>query len=55
LAVAACISAANSAADGTKNGYAIEVAAFGDCFATEDKVEGTQAFLQKRKAIFSGR
>lgn len=55
LAIAACIRAANSALDETKNGYAIEVAAFGDCFATEDKVEGTQAFLEKRKAIFSGR
>jgi enoyl-CoA hydratase len=32
-----------------------EAALFGLCFATEDMSEGTKAFLEKRKASFSGR
>ncbi len=32
-----------------------EIKAFGVCCATEDKNEGTQAFLEKRAAKFSGR
>jgi enoyl-CoA hydratase/carnithine racemase len=33
----------------------LEAALFGLCFATEDMSEGTKAFLEKRKASFSGR
>lgn len=33
----------------------LEVKAFGICCATEDKNEGTTAFLEKRKAAFTGR
>lgn len=36
------------------NGYAVEIDAFGSCFGTEDFKEGTQAFLEKRKAKFPG-
>ena len=38
-----------------KNGYDKEVEAFGDCFNTADMKEGTTAFLEKRKAVFTGK
>jgi enoyl-CoA hydratase len=55
LAVAACIKAANAVFDETQNGYAVEIEAFGNCFATEDMKEGAAAFLEKRKALFTGK
>ena len=55
LAVAKCIESANAVFDETKNGYAVEVNGFGYCFGTEDRKEGTTAFLEKRKANFVGR
>lgn len=55
LAVAACIKAANAVFDETKNGYEVEVEEFGKCFETEDMKEGVSAFLEKRKANFSGK
>lgn len=55
IAVGKCIAAANAVFDETKNGYAFEVDAFGECFGTEDKAEGTAAFLEKRKANFTGK
>lgn len=55
LAVAGCIKAANAVFDENKDGYAVEIEEFGNCFATEDMKEGTSAFLEKRKANFSGR
>jgi len=36
-------------------GMALEASLFGLCAGTEDKDEGTQAFLQKRAAKFKGR
>jgi enoyl-CoA hydratase len=38
-----------------KTGYDKEVEAFAECFVTEDMKEGTAAFLEKRKAIFTGK
>ncbi len=55
LAVAACIKAANTVFDETRDGYETEIEAFGDCFITEDMKEGTTAFLEKRKANFQGK
>lgn len=54
LAIAACIHAANAVFDETQDGYAEEILAFGNAFATEDMKEGVSAFLGKRKAIFTG-
>jgi enoyl-CoA hydratase len=55
IAVGACIQAANAVYDETINGYAKEIDAFGECFDTADMKEGTTAFLEKRKANFTGK
>jgi enoyl-CoA hydratase len=55
LAVAACIKAANAVYNESIDGYALEIEEFGNAFATEDMKEGTTAFLEKRKANFSGK
>lgn len=55
LAVAKCIEAANAVFDETKNGYIVEMSGFGNCFGTDDMKEGTAAFLEKRKASFTGK
>ena len=34
------------------NGYDVEITEFGNCFGTEEFVEGTTAFVEKRKADF---
>jgi enoyl-CoA hydratase len=44
-----CINAANN-----NLGFATEIKMFGSCFDTTDKNEGVDAFLNKRKAIFTG-
>jgi enoyl-CoA hydratase len=57
IAVGKCIELANLAGGGSgvRNGFTREVEAFGECFVTEDKKEGTAAFLEKRKAQFTGK
>ena len=55
LAISKCISAANAVFDQTKNGYTVELEAFGDCFDTDDMKEGAAAFMEKRKPHFKGR
>ena len=54
IAVAKCIAAANAVFSEKQDGFDVEVNAFGECFATADKVEGTTAFLEKRKPVFKG-
>lgn len=55
IAIEHIISLVNEAATVSKEGFAQEIEKFGACFATEDKLEGTQAFMEKRKAIFKGK
>jgi len=52
VAIASAIQAINANFEDGKNGFKIEIKEFGNCFGTEDFKEGTQAFLQKRKANF---
>lgn len=54
LAISRCITAAN-AVFSQENGYEVEIRSFGACFGTEDMIEGTAAFLEKRKPHFKGR
>ena len=55
LAVGRCIKAANAVFNHTIDGFTEEVKLFGECFATEDMVEGTSAFLEKRTPNFQGK
>jgi enoyl-CoA hydratase len=55
VAIAKCIETANAVFDETKDGFEEEIKAFGECFATDDMKEGTAAFLEKRKAVFTGK
>ncbi|KAG8149730.1 enoyl-CoA hydratase-related protein [Burkholderia catarinensis] len=56
LAVGHAITAVNRGLDGSlAEGLALEAALFGLCAATEDKAEGTKAFLEKRPPKFKGR
>lgn len=54
VAIAAAIRAVNANFEDGKNGFDVEIEEFGKCFGTGDFKEGTQAFLQKRKADFPG-
>jgi enoyl-CoA hydratase len=40
---------------GLTEGLRFEAAAFGVCAATEDRREGTRAFLEKRRPAFAGK
>ena len=61
LAIAKVIECVNvavvsdSAYTNGKSGFEKEQEAFAECFATEDMKEGVAAFLEKRKAAFTGR
>jgi enoyl-CoA hydratase len=54
-AIGYAIKAVNAGFKEGKDGFKAEIKAFGQCFGTEDFREGTGAFLEKRKAVFSGK
>ena len=55
VAIGKAIKAINANYKDGKDGYKVEIKQFGKCFGTDDFVEGTTAFLEKRKAEFPGK
>jgi enoyl-CoA hydratase len=55
IAIAQAIEAINANYKEGTDGYQIEIKGFGRCFGTDDFKEGTTAFLEKRKAAFTGK
>jgi enoyl-CoA hydratase len=55
VAIASAIAAINANFEDGENGFDTEIMEFGKCFGTADFKEGTQAFLEKRKANFPGK
>ena len=55
IAVAKIIECINAGVENKENGFDKEISCFGDCFITDDMKEGTTAFLEKRKAVFTGK
>ncbi|TPE43836.1 enoyl-CoA hydratase/isomerase family protein [Pontibacter mangrovi] len=54
LAVGLVIECVNAVFNNDENGYQTEANAFARCCTSEDFVEGTSAFIEKRKANFTG-
>jgi enoyl-CoA hydratase len=56
LAVEKCLEAVHAGYDmPLRQALDLEASLFGLCCATEDKAEGTKAFLEKRQAVWKGR
>lgn len=55
LAIGATITSVNALFEDGKDGFAVEVTEFGKLVETTDFVEGTTAFMEKRKANFTGK
>ena len=54
VAISYAIKAVNAGFKNNVLGFATEIESFGACFGTDDFSEGTTAFLEKRKAKFTG-
>lgn len=54
VAISYAIKAVNAGFKSNALGFATEIESFGACFGTDDFKEGTTAFLEKRKAEFTG-
>lgn len=54
VAISMAINAVNANYKEGENGFETEIKSFGKCFGTVDFKEGTKAFLEKRKAVFTG-
>ncbi|CAL1521568.1 enoyl-CoA hydratase-related protein [Chitinophaga sp. MM2321] len=54
LAIARVVKCVNTALDKDQDGFETEIKEFAASFATKDLQEGAEAFIQKRKANFTG-
>ena len=55
VAIQGAIAAINANYEDGENGFDTEILEFGRCFGTADFKVGTQAFLDKRRAVFPGK
>ncbi|MBS1616714.1 MAG: enoyl-CoA hydratase/isomerase family protein [Bacteroidetes bacterium] len=55
VAISQVIACVNDAARCEEAGFEHEIKRFGECFETQDMLEGTAAFLEKRKPAFIGK